>query len=71
MGKSLNGKELGKGISQRKDGLYQARFVNRFGKRKTIELCVCNIQKEHPEFERFSPHCLRHTFDTRAVENAV
>ena len=36
MGKSLNGKELGKGISQRKDGLYQARFVNRFGKRQTI-----------------------------------
>ncbi len=28
MGKFLNGKELGKGISQRKDGLYQARFVN-------------------------------------------
>ena len=36
MGKSLNGKELGKGISQRKDGLYQVRFVNRFGKRQTI-----------------------------------
>lgn len=36
MGKSLNGKELGKGISQRKDGRYQARFVNRFGKRETI-----------------------------------
>ena len=36
MGKSLNGKELGKGISQRKDGLYQARFINRFGKRETI-----------------------------------
>lgn len=36
MGKSLNGKELGKGISQRKDGIYQGRFVNRFGKRKTI-----------------------------------
>lgn len=36
MGKSLNGKELGKGITQRKDGLYQARFVNRFGKRQTI-----------------------------------
>lgn len=33
MGKSLNGKELGKNISQRKDGRYQARFVNRFGKR--------------------------------------
>ena len=36
MGKSLNGKELGKNISQRKDGRYQARFVNRFGKRETI-----------------------------------
>lgn len=36
MGKSLNGKELGQGISQRKDGLYQARFTNRFGKRQTI-----------------------------------
>lgn len=36
MGKSINGKELGKGITQRKDGLYQARFTNRFGKRQTI-----------------------------------
>ena len=36
MGKSLNGKELGQGITQRKDGRYQARFMNRFGKRQTI-----------------------------------
>ena len=36
MGKSLKGKELGKGISQRKDGRYQARFVNRFGKRQVL-----------------------------------
>jgi integrase len=36
MGKSLEGKELGDGIQQRKDGLYQARFINRFGKRQTI-----------------------------------
>ena len=36
MGKSLKGKELGKNISQRKDGRYQARFINRFGQRKTI-----------------------------------
>jgi integrase len=36
MGKSLAGKELGQGISQRKDGRYQARFTNRFGKRQTI-----------------------------------
>lgn len=32
MGKSLNGKELGKGLSQRKDGLYQGRFVNRLAR---------------------------------------
>lgn len=36
MGKSLKGKELGQGISQRKDGRYQARFTNRFGQRQTI-----------------------------------
>ena len=33
MGKNLKGKELGKGIFQRKDGLYTARFVDRTGKR--------------------------------------
>lgn len=36
MGKSLKGKELGVGISQRQDGLYQARFTNRFGQRETL-----------------------------------
>lgn len=34
MGKSLKGKECGKGIYQRKDGLYHARFVDKLGKRK-------------------------------------
>lgn len=33
MGKNLKGKECGKGISQRKDGLYCARFVDKYGKR--------------------------------------
>ena len=33
MGKSLRGKECGKGIYQRKDGLYHARFVDKAGKR--------------------------------------
>lgn len=36
MGKSLKGKELGTGISQRKDGVYQARYTDRWGKRQTI-----------------------------------
>ena len=33
MGKNLKGKDCGKGICQRKDGLYSARFVDRAGKR--------------------------------------
>lgn len=33
MGKNLKGKDCGKGIYQRKDGLYSTRFVDRAGKR--------------------------------------
>lgn len=36
MGKSLKGRELGKGLSQRPDGTYEGRFVNRFGKRQSV-----------------------------------
>lgn len=36
MGKSLKGKECGRGITQRKDGRWQARYTDRFGKRKTL-----------------------------------
>lgn len=36
MGKDLKGKELGQGISQRKDGQYVGRFTNRFGKRVVL-----------------------------------
>ena len=36
MGKDLKGKELGLGITQRKDGMYQARYTDRWGKRRTI-----------------------------------
>ena len=34
MGKNLKGRECGRGIYQRKDGLYSARFVDRYGKRQ-------------------------------------
>ena len=34
MGKNLKGKEIGKGICQRKDGYYVARFCNQAGKRE-------------------------------------
>lgn len=36
MGKSLKGKECGKGICQRKDGKYTARYSPRFGKRREM-----------------------------------
>ncbi len=36
MGKDLKGKELGVGITQRKDKVYQARYSDRWGRRKTI-----------------------------------
>lgn len=36
MGKNLNGKELGHGIIQKKDGRYEARYIDRFGKRRSI-----------------------------------
>ena len=34
MGMNLNGKELGKGLAQRKDGKFTARFVDKTGERK-------------------------------------
>lgn len=42
MGKSLKGKELGKGIGQRKDGLYYARCTDKAGKR--FEKCFQNLR---------------------------
>lgn len=36
MGKNLEGKEIGHGIIQKKNGIYEARYVDRFGKRKSI-----------------------------------
>lgn len=57
MGKSLKGKELGKGISQRKDGRYYARFTNRFGKRqeiygKTLNEVRTKLKKEQDDDEK-------------------
>lgn len=42
MGKSLKGKELGKGIGQRKDGLYYARCTDKGGRR--LEKCFQNLR---------------------------
>ncbi len=36
MGLDLKGKELGKGLSQRKNGMYQGRYLDRHGRRVTL-----------------------------------
>lgn len=36
MGKDLKGKELGKGLRQNKDGRYEGRYIDRFGKRISV-----------------------------------
>ena len=36
MGKDLKGKELGKGIRQNQNGRYEARYIDRFGNRKSV-----------------------------------
>ena len=69
MGKDLKGKELGVGISQRKDGLYTARFTNKFGKRqqryfKKLQECrnwiaEAQFQNEHGNIL----HCENPTVD--------
>ena len=45
MGKNLKGKECGKGICQRKDGLYFARFYSKDGKRQGDILKLCRKQR--------------------------
>lgn len=43
MGKDLKGKNLGTGVSQRKDGVYTARYTDRFGRRCQI---YANTERE-------------------------
>lgn len=64
MGKDLKGKELGVGISQRKDGLYTGRVTDRQGKRhqkyfKKLQDCrkwiaEAQFEIEHDSFDRMS-----------------
>ncbi|NJE44656.1 integrase DNA-binding domain-containing protein [Massilimicrobiota sp. SW1139] len=51
MGKDLKGKELGKGITQRKDGTYMARYVDKYRKRRTfydknLKMLKIKLEKE-------------------------
>lgn len=54
MGKDLKGKELGKGISQRADGNYMARYVDRYKKRHTFygrDLKILRRKLERARYE--------------------
>lgn len=54
MGKDLKGKELGRGISQRADGTYHARFTDKFGKRHSLynkSLAVIKQELKHAKEE--------------------
>ena len=54
MGKDLKGKEIGKGISQRPDGTYMARYVDRYKKRHTFygkDLKVLRHKLEKARYE--------------------
>lgn len=52
MGKDLNGKELGDGLSQKKDGRYCARFTDRFGRRPEFKSRILSDCKDWLEKQR-------------------
>jgi len=53
MGKNLKGKEIGRGICQRKDGLYCASFVTKL----TLKDFVCTLSAIHMLQELLSAVC--------------
>ena len=59
MGKDLRGKELGKGISQRKDKRYEARAVINGQK---IDLYDFNLEKLKKDFDREKEKVIRMIF---------
>lgn len=83
MGKSLRGKECGKGICQRKAGLYYARLgwscvilslstgvPGEPAKNSSYDTHLYKLCDE-AGIERFCMHALRHTYATRAIECGV
>jgi len=47
------------------------RPTQQFIVQEAITAVIKRIQKSQPEYEMFSPHCLRHTFATRAIERGM
>ena len=53
MGKDIKGRELGKELVQRADGMYMARFVDCYGKRRTLYNRDLKLLKRQLEKERY------------------
>ena len=77
MGKSLKGKEFGRGIYQRKDGTYHARFEDKTGKNHGKYFKTLPEARNWPKLcdeagiDHFCMHALSHTYATRAIESGM
>ena len=56
MGKNLKGRELGKGLSQRQDGRYSARFVTKTGKRTEKYFVIVAVYGQPDLLKRFQSY---------------
>lgn len=65
MGKNLNNREIGKGLSQRKDGRYSARFVTKTGERR--EWILTFMLRTNQNFLQYSSLNPRETSNWRKI----
>ena len=70
MGKTLKGKECGKGIYQRKDGLFQARFVDKYGHRNSRCFNTLPEARNWLEDSRYSNRHAHFIFDSHTTVDA-
>lgn len=67
MGKNLKGKEIGKGLTQTKDGRYSGRFTNRFGKRVEFKGNSLNDVKKQLQKAIYEDEQKLNIYDTKII----
>ena len=70
MGKNLKGKECGRGICQRKDGLFQARFVDKNGNRNSHCFDTLPEARNWLEDARHADRHSQYLFDSQTTVDA-